>query len=304
MEQRQSQRILLVDDSPSVLAIMSGVLARYQLSTATSGEQAIALAHGEPPDLILLDVRMPGMDGYETCRQLKQMAGIADIPIIFVTGLSDTEDEAQGFAMGAVDFISKPIRPAIVRARVQVHLELKAARDQLQRIALGDGLTGVANRRHFETRVQAEWNRALRNGYPLSLIMADVDYFKFYNDYYGHQAGDECLKSVAASLSGGMRRADDLLARYGGEEFVCLISALPHGEAAVLAENLLQGIVDLSIPHAQSGVAEHVTASFGLATATPDFLRLSTWQDLLTQADQALYQAKRAGRNRVVALEV
>jgi diguanylate cyclase (GGDEF)-like protein len=293
------QRILLVDDSPSVLAIMSGILSGYVLSLAYSGEQAIALASSEQPDLILLDVRMPGIDGYETCRRLKQQESTAVIPIIFVTGLNEVEDEAQGFALGAVDFISKPVHPPIVRARVQAHLELKAARDQLQRIAMSDGLTGIANRRRFENLAQAEWNRVLRYGHPLSLLMIDVDDFKAYNDRYGHQAGDECLQRVAASLEQGLRRAPDLVARYGGEEFVCLIPELSSSEASALAKSLCQGIHRLGIPHAASRASNHVTASMGLATAIPSMPPQSTWQDLLAQADQALYRAKRAGRNRV-----
>ncbi|BBL72114.1 hypothetical protein MoryE10_27200 [Methylogaea oryzae] len=283
---------------------MAGVLSRYRLETAGSGEQAIESVLRSPPDLILLDVRLPGMDGYETCRRLKRMDCAADIPIIFFTGLRDAEDEALGFALGAVDFISKPIRSAIVSARVQVHLELKAARDALQKIALSDGLTGIANRRHFETRAQAEWNRALRNGSPLSLIMVDVDHFKAYNDYYGHQAGDECLKSIAASLSAGVRRAADVVARFGGEEFVCLTPELSHDDAIALAQRLRMDIGRLSMPHARSETTGHVTASFGLATMAPDLVGCFVWQDLLTKADQALYQAKRAGRDRVVALEI
>lgn len=291
------QRVLLVDDSPSALAILEGVLSEYCVEKTASGEKAIESVLRAPPDLILLDVRMPGMDGYETCRRIKQMEEGAEIPVIFVTGLNDTEDEAQGFALGAVDFISKPIRPAIVRARIRVHLELKAARDTLHNIAMSDGLTGVANRRHFEARVQTEWNRALRHCHPLSLVMADVDYFKNYNDFYGHMAGDECLRNVATGLRDGLRRASDLVARYGGEEFVCLMPELSHDEAAGLADSLRHRVENLFIPHDRSNTARHVTVSMGLATMTPDATH--TWNDLLAQADQALYQAKRLGRNRL-----
>lgn len=296
------RRILLVDDSPSVLAILSGILSEFSVSTAASGEQALELAAREPFDLILLDVRMPGMDGYETCRRLKQREETAATPVIFVTGLNETADEAQGFAMGAVDFISKPPHPVIVRARVGVHLELKAARDQLQRIAASDGLTGLANRRHFESQVQQEWQRALRHGDPLSLLMIDVDHFKAYNDHYGHPAGDACLKRVAECLRSSIRRTGDLAARYGGEEFICLVPELPHAEVTALAQCILNNIAAARLEHAASPVADHVTASLGLATTTPQLNATATWHELLSTADQALYRAKREGRNRLVAV--
>lgn len=293
-------RLLLVDDSPSNLAILSSALAQYPLYTATDGLQALEIAHRELPDLILLDIRMPGMDGYETCSQLKQQAKTQHIPVIFVTGLDDEEDETLGFALGAVDYITKPIRPNILRMRVAAQLQLKARRDQLEQMADTDVLTCLANRRHFEVVMQKEWNRALRFSTPLNLVMVDVDYFKQFNDCYGHVAGDECLKAIACSLNASLRRAGDMVARWGGEEFVCLLPGMTKPQAADLAESILQRIRDLNVAHAKSIVADYVTVSLGLAAL--DLSQHQSWRQLLECADQALYNAKAQGRNQLVVL--
>lgn len=290
--------LLLVDDSPGNLAVLAASLTEYRLFTTTNGLQALEIASREQPDLILLDINMPVMDGYETCRRLKQQTNTQDIPVIFVTGLDEEEEEALGFAIGAVDYITKPIRPGIVRARVATHLQLKASRDQLALTACTDALTGIPNRRHFETIVQNEWNRALRYSKPLCLIMLDVDFFKQYNDHYGHAAGDDCLKAIANCARETLRRADDMVARWGGEEFVCLLSGITQQQAIDLAEQMLSRIRELGIAHSGSTVADHVTVSLGLAMM--DLSRHSTWQALLEQADQALYGAKHQGRDRLV----
>lgn len=292
--------LLLVDDSPSNLAILILALSGYyRLFSATDGLQALETASREQPDLILLDISMPGMDGYQTCRELRQRDDTQDIPVIFVTGLDEEEDETQGFALGAVDYITKPIKPGVVCARVALHLQLKTNRDQLALTANTDILTGIPNRRHFETTMPNEWNRALRYNKPLCLIMIDVDYFKQYNDLYGHAAGDDCLKAVAKTVDGTLRRASDMAARLGGEEFVCLLSEMTKERAINLAEQILSDIRELGIAHAGSAVADHVTVSLGLASL--DVSRDKNWQALLEMADQALYRAKHQGRNRLVA---
>jgi len=290
--------LLLVDDSPSDLATLASVLTEYRLFTATEGLQALSVASREQPDLILLDIRLPKMDGYETCRRLKQQADTQDIPVIFVTRLDGEDDETRGFSVGAVDYITKPIRPKIVRARVAAQLQLKAHRD---RLAGTDMLTGIPNRRHFEKVMQKEWNRALRYSKSLSLIMVDVDYFGRYNGRYGHVTGDDCLKAIANSLASTLRRAGDMVARWGGEEFVCLLPEVTQEQAIDLAEQILFNIRGLGIAHANSAVADHVTVSLGLATLHLN--HRTTWQALLDQADQALYQAKHQGRNRLVVYQ-
>ncbi len=292
------QSLLLVDDSPSNLAILTAALSEYRLFTATDGLQALEIAGSQHPDLILLDINMPDMSGHEVCRQLKKQTDTQDIPVIFVTGMDEEEDETMGFAMGAIDYIAKPIRSGIVRVRVATQLRLKADRDQLALTACTDVLTGIPNRRYFEAAVQNEWNRALRHDNPLFLMMLDVDFFKQYNDHYGHAAGDDCLKAVANCAQGTLRRADDIVARWGGEEFVCLLSGITQQQAIDLAEQILSRIRELGIAHADSSVADHVTVSLGLAMM--DLSRHTTWQTLLEQADQALYQAKHQGRNRLV----
>lgn len=295
---KTSHSLLLVDDSPSNLAILAASLTEYRLLTATDAVQALEIAGLEQPDLILLDVQMPGMSGYELCKQLKQQADTLDTPVIFVSGMDEEEDEALGFSVGAVDYITKPVRPGIVRARIATHLQLKAERDQLALSACTDMLTGIPNRRHFETVIQAEWNRALRYSKPLYLAMLDVDYFKQYNDCYGHAAGDDCLKAVANSARRTLRRAGDAVARWGGEEFVCLFSGITQEQAVERAGQVLSGIRELEIAHVGSTVSDHVTVSLGLAMM--DLTRHATWQVLLEQADQALYRAKHQGRDRLV----
>lgn len=292
------QSLLLVDDSLSNLAILSSALSEYRLFTATDGLQALEIACREHPDLILLDIKMPGMSGHEVCLQLKKQVDTRDIPVIFVTGLDEEEDEAIGFVLGAVDYISKPIRPGIVRARVATQLRIKAEHDQLALTACTDMLTGIPNRRHFEDVVHNEWNRAMRYSKPLCLMMLDVDFFKQYNDHYGHAAGDDCLKAVANCARDALRRADDIVARWGGEEFVCLLSGLTQQHAIDQAEKMLVCIRELNIAHSGSAVADHVTVSLGLAMM--DLSRHTNWQTLLEQADQALYQAKQQGRDRLV----
>jgi diguanylate cyclase (GGDEF)-like protein len=290
--------LLLIDDSPSDLDTLVSVLAEYRLFTATEGAQALAVAGRVQPDLILLDIRLPGMSGYEICRRLKQQADTQNIPVIFVTDLDNEDDETQGFSVGAVDYITKPIRPNIVRVRVAAQLQLKAHRDRLALTADTDMLTGIPNRRHFETVMENEWNRALRYSKPLHLIMVDVDYFGRHNGHYGHAAGDRCLKAIADSFDSTLRRAIDMVARLGGEEFVCLLPEVTQEQAINLAEQILSGIRGLGIAHADSPVAGHVTVSLGLASL--NLSQYTTWQTLLNQADQALYRAKHQGRNRLV----
>lgn len=290
--------ILIVDDSESSLALLSACLKDYHVLCLSDSSQAIALAKQEQPDLIILDIKMPGIDGYEICRQLKQQDDTSNIPIIFVTGLDDEVNEIDGLSVGANDYITKPIRPAVVRARVALQLQLKSSRDQLAKQANTDGLTGVSNRRHFETIVTNEWNRAVRYGNTLNLLMIDIDYFKLFNDHYGHSTGDSCLKSVAQCLKDLSRRANELVARLGGEEFVCLLAQMPKEQAVERAEQILSAVRVMNIPHIASNCSNIVTVSMGLASCCPT--GYESWQNLLEKADQALYKAKRAGRNQLI----
>ncbi|MGV8889290.1 MAG: diguanylate cyclase [Pseudomonas sp.] len=291
-------KLLIVDDQPINIRVLHELFREdCDVFMATSGEQAITVCQTQLPDLILLDVVMEGVDGHEVCRRLKADPATQDIPIIFITAQQQESDEVLGLELGAVDFISKPINPIIVRARVRTHLTLKLQNDLLRSMALMDGLTGVANRRKFDEDILADWRQCFREQKPLSLIMVDVDFFKRYNDQYGHQAGDGCLKSVAQALSETVRRPYDLVARYGGEEFACILPNTDLCGAVQLAEKMQEQIRALGIEHSASDVARVVTLSLGVATLTPtdDF----EFQALIEAADKQLYEAKKAGRARV-----
>jgi diguanylate cyclase (GGDEF)-like protein len=291
-------RVLVVDDQRlNVQALYQAFCADHKVYMATSGEQALAVCTAQLPDIVLLDVVMPGMDGYEVCRRLKEQEATRDIPVIFITAHDDEAAETHGLALGAVDFISKPINPAIVRARVKTHLTLKRQSDLLRRWVYVDGLTVVCNRRGFDERLAVEWGRAVRLGAPLSVVMVDVDLFKRYNDHYGHQAGDDCLRRVASALRSALKRPADLVARYGGEEFVCLLPDTDAAGAFDCAQSLRTHVLQAQIDHAASTVAPLVTVSLGAATgpSSDGTGALS----LLHRADAALYAAKSQGRNRV-----
>jgi diguanylate cyclase (GGDEF)-like protein len=300
MTAENKSRILVVDDSLQNIKIIGAALrGDHQVLVATNGEDALRMAAKEPqPQLILLDVVMPEMDGYEVLRRLRATPETRDIPVIFLTARTDVEDEAAGLEAGAVDYVTKPFCVAVVQARVRTHLELKRHRDMLQNLSSVDGLTGVPNRRSFDQLIDREWRRAQRGGAPLSVMMVDVDHFKIFNDTYGHLAGDDCLKKVAAALSGAVGRAGDLLCRYGGEEFAAVLPDTNSAAALVVGERLRASVEALAIPHAKSKSGTVVTISLGSATLIPS--ERGSTADLVACADRALYAAKRSGRNRIV----
>jgi diguanylate cyclase (GGDEF)-like protein len=264
---------------------------------ATSGPQALLLCKDTPPDLILLDIVMPGMDGFEVCTQLKTDEATRNIPVIFVTALTDAAEETRGLEVGAVDFISKPINPAVVRARVNTHLTLKLQSDMMRKLVFLDGLTGAFNRRYFDQQLATEMARSVRNKSPLALIMLDVDFFKLFNDQYGHQTGDDCLRHIAAILREGLRRPADLVARYGGEEFACILPDTDFFDAMAVARELEQRVRKTNIPHENSAVAPVVTVSLGVAGRGADASGDPAL--LLAEADAQLYLAKHSGRGQV-----
>jgi diguanylate cyclase (GGDEF)-like protein len=294
-------RILVVDDQPAnVQALYQVFAADHQVFMATGGEQALALAAARQPDVVLLDILMPGLDGLEVCARLKADEATRDIPVIFVTSYRDDEAEARGLDAGAVDFITKPINPRVVRARVRTHLTLKRQSDLLRQWVYIDGLTGIRNRRYFDERLTEEWGRAMRQDAPLSLLLIDVDHFKRYNDRHGHAEGDECLRRVAEVLRDALKRPADQLARYGGEEFACLLPDTIVPGALQFADQLVARVRSLAIPHGDSPVSPWVTVSVGLCTRLPG-LRPShgaTPATLLQEADAQLYRAKMDGRDR------
>lgn len=296
-------RLLVVDDQSANVEALAIVFGQdHVVLTASSGAEGLMVCAHTPIDLVLLDVMMPGMDGFEVCRRLKADPATRGIPVIFLTGHSDADSETRGLEAGAVDFISRPINPAVVRARVKTQLTLKAQSDQLRQWAYVDGLTGVCNRRYFDDRLASEWRRAARAQGALSVVLLDVDTFKRYNDRYGHQAGDDCLRQVADILRLGLKRPGDLAARYGGEEFVCLLPDTGMRGAMYVADTLREAIASARIEHADSPAAPFVTVSAGVCSTRPS--PLHTAQALLEAADRQLYIAKSTGRHRSCGIEL
>lgn len=291
--------ILIVDDQPTNIRVLGEALKNdYQIKMATTGEKALEIAGSEaPPDLILLDILMPGIDGYEVCKRLKQNPKTEKIPVIFITAKNQEADETKGLGYGAVDYITKPFSIPIVKARAKTHLELKKHRDLLEDLSTLDGLTGIPNRRKFDDYLEMEWKRAVRGSYPVSIIMIDIDYFKLFNDNYGHSAGDDCLKTVAQSLNMASRRPADFIARYGGEEFVGILPNTFIEKAAEFAQRLRLSVEELHIPHKFSLVSDKITVSLGCAATIPTVKK--SYDLLIKNADKALYEAKSKGRNQL-----
>jgi diguanylate cyclase (GGDEF)-like protein len=291
------RRILIVDDEPANVHVLADALkGGYDLRFATDGESALALMAAMPVDLVLLDVVMPAMSGYELLRRLKDDNATRHVPVIFVTARDEIADEERGLALGAVDYITKPISPAIVRARVATHIELKLQRDRLEQLASLDGLTGIANRRRFDAELERRWREAQREARAFALLLLDVDHFKQYNDHYGHGPGDDCLRRVATALAHAFGRAGDLVARIGGEEFAVL---LPGPLDAEPLRRALDAIWALALPHARTAPGR-VTASIGAVEARAESANGAA--QLLADADRLLYEAKCGGRNRGVYL--
>ncbi|RMF21285.1 MAG: diguanylate cyclase, partial [Cyanobacteria bacterium J083] len=299
-------KIVIVDDNLHNLALLQSILLEegYEIRKAINGSMALMGIMAAPPDLILLDINMPEMDGYQVCEQLKSQTSTKDIPVIFLTAYDQMEDKVKGFEAGAVDYITKPFQTEEVLIRVKNQLkirklqqqleakleqvkqqnlllekEIKAkeatqqalnfANQKLQKLATIDGLTQIPNRRRFDDYLQEEWQRNQRYQIPLSLIMCDVDYFKQYNDHYKHRAGDKCLQKIAQALQNSVKRSSDLAARYGGEEFACILGNTDTQGATKVAYRIQQTIKQLQIPHAYSQVSNYVTISMGIATMIP-----------------------------------
>ena len=286
MKSEKKQTILIVDDLPENIELLAQVLGdSVEILFALSGEEALRICKEQDPDLLLLDILMPGVDGYQVLARLKEDARTAKLPVIFITGMDTQGEEARGLEAGAVDYITKPIHPAVVRARIRNHLELKRYRDFLENLSATDGLTGVANRRRFDEVLGREWRRAARTGTMLSMLMMDIDCFKAYNDHYGHIEGDGVLRRLATIIQENMQRPLDLAARYGGEEFACIL-------------RIRTALKDLKIPH-QFCVADHVTVSIGVAAMIPTPETPSSL--IVRTADEHLYRAKAGGKDRICA---
>jgi diguanylate cyclase (GGDEF)-like protein len=293
--------VLIVDDDSLAAEILTQLLREEQtVAVAGNGEQALVLAREPPrPDLILLDVVMEGMDGYQVCRELKADPATRDIPVIFVSGRGRAEDERHGLELGAVDYVHKPFEREVVRARVRNHLAAKRQGDSLTRLSELDSLTGLANRRRFDAYLAQQWQLALANAASLGLLMIDVDQFKTYNDSCGHAAGDQCLRQVAGALREVGAGAEGLVARYGGDEFVWVIPGADSDTAQAAAVRALEAVRALAIPREAGAERPSVSLSIGVWAGRP--APGVGVADGLAEADRRLYQAKSEGRDRYAA---
>lgn len=290
--------ILVVDDEiTNIEVINEAICDDYEVSFATSGEEALQIMETVTPDLVLLDVVMPGLKGFDVCRHIKSHPLLADVPVIFITGLEDSEDEARGLEIGAIDYVTKPINPAILRHRVRNHVEQKLLRDMFAEMAVTDALTGLHNRRRMEGLLAESHGQLMAEGGWLSLIMMDIDFFKKFNDTYGHPSGDQCLFQVASVLKRAVKEVSGHAARYGGEEFCSILPRCDAEEAFKVAERIRDQVALLRIPHVGSEVTPWVTMSFGVVSAK--VTAGSEPKQWIQAADAKLYLAKSEGRNRI-----
>ncbi|MCI8804093.1 MAG: diguanylate cyclase [Oscillibacter sp.] len=292
------EKILIVDDSLMQATQLKSILDdEYDVTLAQTAEDGLRRVNEENFSLILLDVVMPGMDGFTLLKKLQEEIVTQSVPVILITSLSDAINEQRGLILGAVDYITKPFNPLIIKARVNTHVKLYSYRRQIERQSMTDQLTGIANRRKYEQYSATKWGEAIRLHVPVSICMFDIDRFKVYNDTFGHPAGDKVIAAVAQTASSRLQRSTDFLARYGGEEFVALSMGDSSGKMFQHLREIRQAVEDLHIPHDPS-VAQWVTVSIGGVTVIPEMG--NAYDFYLKVADTMLYDAKKNGRNRVV----
>lgn len=292
------EKILIVDDSLVQAAQLKSILEdEYDVTVAQRAEEGLAAAKDGQFSLILLDVVMPGMDGFTLLKKLQEEIVTQSVPVILITSLSGVADEEHGLILGAVDYITKPFEPLIIKARVDTHIKLYRYRRQIEQQSMTDQLTGIANRRRYERYSLEKWSEAIRLRVPLSICIFDIDHFKMYNDTFGHPAGDKVIAAIAKTAASYLQRSTDFLARYGGEEFVALSMGDPSKQIFEHWKKIRRAVEDLHIPHEPS-VGQWVTVSIGGVTVIPD--RERTYDFYLKIADTMLYDAKKSGRNRGV----
>ncbi|MGJ0341019.1 diguanylate cyclase [Aliarcobacter cryaerophilus] len=296
--------ILVVDDMTTTLLLIHDLLKdTYEVKIAKSGTKALEILESPNDiDLILLDIEMPDINGYDVCKRIKNNETIKNIPIIFITGRTSQEDEEYGLNLGAIDYITKPFNKAIVKLRIKNYLDLKIKNDMLEKLSMYDGLTNIRNRRFFDETFEKTFSEIKRDKKSLAVLMIDIDFFKPYNDNYGHGQGDETLRKVAKALEKTIKRASDFVARYGGEEFVILLKDINKDGVEAVANNLLNAVRELKITHEFSKIENYVTISIGASfyNSSSDVTKL----ELLLKADETLYSVKNSGRNNFAILEV
>ena len=296
--------ILVVDDMTTTLLLLHDLLKdTYEVKIAKSGTKALEILESPNDiDLILLDIEMPDINGYDVCKRIKNNETIKNIPIIFITGRTSQEDEEYGLNLGAIDYITKPFNKTITKLRLKNYLELKIKNDMLEKLSMYDGLTNIRNRRFFDETFEKTFSEIKRDKKSLAVLMIDIDFFKPYNDNYGHGQGDETLRKVAKALEKTIKRASDFVARYGGEEFVILLKDINKDGVEAVANNLLNAVRELKITHEFSKIENYVTVSIGVSyyNSSSDITKL----ELLLKADETLYNVKNSGRNNFAILEV
>ncbi|MCL1877320.1 MAG: diguanylate cyclase [Defluviitaleaceae bacterium] len=297
----KSNSILIVDDETvNIMALVDILRNDYTLYTERDGKNCLDTAARLQPDLILLDILMPEMNGFEVMENLQKDSRTKDIPIIFVTGLSQSDDEVRGFSLGAVDYISKPFSAQVVKMRVQHQMKILGLIREIQTLSVTDPLTGIGNRRYFNTLVHQEWERAKRNFTPISFMLLDIDDFKQFNDSFGHLNGDIALQSVAHIISSEITRSSDKIARWGGEEFAIILPDTDTTGARRVSENIRTAVENAEIP-IDDGEVKHATVSIGIHTHIPERCDEYSASNFVSDADKALFRAKRTGKNRVCA---
>ena len=300
IEPEKKQTILIIDDENSNIIALNAILQpEFAVLAAKNGKAGLNAAKKHVPDIILLDIIMPEIDGFEIITELKKSEKTKNIPVIFISGLTNPEDEEKGLRLGAADYISKPFSPAIVKLRIKNQIKILNQMRLILKLSMTDRLTGLPNRRFFEGRLKAEWWRSKRENTPISILMVDVDNFKSYNDTYGHQQGDHALCAVADAFTKALKRSGDFTARWGGEEFIMLLPNTNLTGALEVAEQLRAYIEAVEIPCACDNSSTGVTISIGVNTK-PDDREISI-EEFIGGADKALYAAKADGRNRVLS---
>ena len=296
--ENQKEKILIVHNDQVVHDIIQVLFGdSHILLTADTGKHGLAMAVKDNPDLVILDTNLTDIDGHEVCSRLKSSAETENIPVIFLTETFETQDELAGLDLGAIDYIAKPFNPKILEVRIRNQLSQKRKLNKLEMMSAVDTLTGIPNRRRFEEYMSQEWRRGKRGKYPLSLLMADIDHFKRYNDAHGHQKGDKCLRMVAREIQQHLRRPSDMVARYGGEEFAIILPDTPFDAAVTLANRIRSGVELLNLYYSGSDAFGRVTISIGAATKIHEDGHSIT--SLIEAADKNLYISKKDGRNRI-----
>lgn len=296
--------ILIVDDSITNIMLLSDILKdEYNIKIAKNGLKALEILNSETQiDLVLLDIEMPEINGYEVCIEAKNNQKTKNIPIIFVTGKNEQEDEEYGLNLGAIDYIIKPFSKPIIKLRIKNHILLKQKTDLLEQLSIYDSLTNIKNRRYFDENFERIYLESQRDGFSFAIFMLDIDFFKPYNDNYGHGKGDEVIAKVAKSIDKNFQRVSDIVARYGGEEFVIIVKNNNKETLIKLSENVMQSIQELNIEHDFSQISKYITISIGVALYESN--SNIPKEKILTKADESLYLVKKSGRNNYFISEI